>query len=233
MATQNTTTWGRCGPATQHAEPDVSEGLPKRGPRGRKRWLAALAAWAGTSAFAGTVTVEVADATGKPLSDAVVFLESSDARKLVRPMPAQEIAQEKRQFLPGVLAITVGTEVQFPNRDSIRHHVYSFSPAKKFELKLYTGRPANPVVFDQPGVVVLGCNIHDQMVGWVVVVDTPYLGQSSASGQASLTGVSPGTYKLRSWHARLPVGAPAQEQSLVVPPSGDVKAVVRMAGLAP
>ncbi|WP_425549574.1 methylamine utilization protein [Acidovorax lacteus] len=163
----------------------------------------------------------------------MVFLESSDARKLVRPMPAQEIAQEKRQFLPGVLAITVGTEVQFPNRDSIRHHVYSFSPAKKFELKLYTGRPANPVVFDQPGVVVLGCNIHDQMVGWVVVVDTPYLGQSSASGQASLTGVSPGTYKLRSWHARLPVGAPAQEQSLVVPPSGDVKAVVRMAGLAP
>ncbi|MFN3375396.1 MAG: methylamine utilization protein [Burkholderiaceae bacterium] len=185
------------------------------------------------TAVAGTVTVEVADAAGKPLADAVVFLESAEARRLVRPMPAQEIAQEKRQFVPGVLAITVGTEVHFPNRDSVRHHVYSFSPAKKFELKLYTGRPANPVVFDQPGVVVLGCNIHDQMVGWVVVVDTPYWGQSGASGQASLAGVPPGTYKLRSWHARLPVGTAAQQQSLVVPPSGDVKAVVRLEGLAP
>lgn len=198
------------------------------------RWFFATAGLLGAGmAGAATVAVEVTDAQGRPLADGVVFLESAQAQRAVRPLPMQEIAQEKRQFLPAVLTVTVGTEVQFPNRDSIRHHVYSFSPAKKFELKLYTGRPANPVVFDQPGVVVLGCNIHDQMVGWVVVVDTPYWGQTNASGQASLAEVPPGTYKLRTWHARLPVGAPAQEQTLQVTASAEVRVSVRMAGLVP
>ena len=89
------------------------------------------------------------------------------------------MAQQGKQFLPDVLVVPVGTSVHFPNRDSVRHHVYSFSPAKKFELKLYTGTPANPVVFDRAGVVTLGCNIHDRMVGWIVVVDTPYYAQAA------------------------------------------------------
>lgn len=186
---------------------------------------------AGT-AHAATVQIEVLDAAGKPVVDAVVFLESAQARRQVRPLAALEMAQQKKQFVPEVLVVPVGSEVRFPNHDTVRHHVYSFSPAKKFELKLYTGTPANPVLFDRPGVVVLGCNIHDQMVGWVLVLDTPYYAQTSASGQAALSAVPAGRYRLRTWHARLPAGAPVPEQALEVSASG-ATALVRLAELAP
>lgn len=185
-------------------------------------------------AHAASVQVEVLDAAGKPLADAIVFLESSDAKRLVKPLPGVEMAQEKRQFVPSVMVVPVGSEVLFPNRDTVRHHVYSFSPTKKFELKLYTGTPSKPVLFDQPGVVLLGCNIHDQMVGWILVVETPYFAKSPAdTGKAQLDNVAPGTYRLRTWHLRLPVGAPALEQSITVPASGTATASVRMAGLQP
>lgn len=192
-----------------------------------------LAGW-GLAAQAGSVQVEVADAAGKPLADAVVFLDSADARKQAKPLAGMEMAQEKRQFVPGVLVVTTGTEVRFPNRDTVRHHVYSFSPTKKFELKLYTGTPSNPVLFDKAGVVTLGCNIHDQMVGWILVLDTPHYARSAAAtGKAQIDNVSPGTYTLRIWHTRLPVGAPAQEQALTVPASGTATASVRLTGLQP
>ena len=185
-------------------------------------------------AHAATVQVEVLDAAGKPLADAVVFLESPEARKAVRPLAGAEMAQEKRQFVPGVLVVPLGTEVRFPNHDTVRHHVYSFSPAKKFELKLYTGTPSNPVRFDQAGVVVLGCNIHDQMVGWIVVVDTPHYARTPAGpARVQIDPGPPGAYTLRTWHARLPVGAPAQEQALTVSPAGGAAATVRLAGLQP
>ena len=185
-------------------------------------------------AHAATVQVEVLDAAGKPLADAVVFLESPEARKAVRPLAGAEMAQDKRQFVPGVLVMPLVTEVRFPNHDTVRHHVYSFSPAKKFELKLYTGTPSNPVRFDQAGVVVLGCNIHDQMVGWIVVVDTPHYARTPAgSARVQIDNVPPGAYTLRTWHARLPVGAPAQEQALTVPATGGAVATVRLAGLQP
>lgn len=199
-------------------------------------WLAALAALVllAGGAQAGTVQVDVSDAAGKPLADAVVFLDSAEARKQVKPLVGVEMAQEKRQFVPGVLVVPVGTEVLFPNRDSVRHHVYSFSPAKKFELKLYSGTPSNPVLFDKSGVVALGCNIHDQMVGWVLVVDTPYYARTpAATGKVQLDNVPPGTYTLRTWHARLPMGAPALEQALTVPATGTATAAVRMTGLQP
>ena len=199
-------------------------------------WLAALAALVllAGGAQAGTVQVDVSDAAGKPLADAVVFLDSAEARKQVKPLVGVEMAQEKRQFVPGVLVVPVGTEVRFPNHDTVRHHVYSFSPAKKFELKLYSGTPSNPVLFDKSGVVALGCNIHDQMVGWVLVVDTPYYARTpAATGKVQLDNVPPGTYTLRTWHARLPVGAPALEQALTVPATGTATAAVRMTGLQP
>lgn len=182
---------------------------------------------------AASVQVELTDAAGKPLADAVVFLESAEAKRLVKPQPGVEMAQEKRQFVPVMMVVPVGTQVLFPNRDTVRHHVYSFSPTKKFELKLYAGTPAKPVLFDQAGVVVLGCNIHDQMTGWILVVDTPYYTSSSATGKAQIDNVAPGTYKLRAWHHRLPVGAPALEQALTVGATGNASASVRMAGLQP
>jgi plastocyanin len=186
------------------------------------------------SAVAATVHVEVSDAEGRPLPDAVVFLESPEARKLVKPLADAEIVQEGRQFVPSVLVVPTGTAVMFPNRDKVRHHVYSFSPAKKFELKLYAGTPSNPVLFDQQGVVTLGCNIHDRMVGWVIVVDTPYFGRSaSGTGKLQIDNVPPGRYTLRTWHSRLPVGAAALEQALVVPATGASQAAVRVTGLQP
>ncbi len=102
-----------------------------------------------TAAHAGTVQVDVLDAAGKPVADAVVFLDSAEASKRVKPLTGVEIAQEKKQFLPGLLVVPVGTEILFPNRDTVRHHVYSFSPAKNFELKLYTGTPTNPSRYTQ------------------------------------------------------------------------------------
>ena len=178
--------------------------------------------------------VDVSDAAGKPLADAVVFLDSAEARKQVKPLAGVEMAQEKRQFVPGVLVVPVGTEVRFPNHDTVRHHVYLFSPARKFELKLYSGTPSNPVLFDKSGVVTLGCNIHDQMVGWVLVVDTPYYARTpAATGKAQLDNVPPGTYTLRTWHARLPAGAPTLEQAQTVPATGAATAAVRMTGLQP
>ena len=184
------------------------------------------------SAQAADVQVQVQDASGRPLADAVVFLESEQARRQVRPVAGLEMAQNHKQFVPQVLIVPVGSEVRFPNHDTVRHHVYSFSPAKKFELKLYAGTPAQPVRFEQSGVVVLGCNSHDQMVGWVLVLDTPYYAQTSASGQAALSTVPAGRYRLRTWHARLPAGAPVPEQALEVSASG-ATALVRLAELAP
>lgn len=174
--------------------------------------LSMAAAWA----QAGVVEVQVRDAGDKALPQAVVYLESREAAMAARPQRHVEIAQVGKQFNPRVTVVSVGTAVDFPNRDTVRHHVYSFSPAKNFELKLYAGKPENPVVFDRPGVVALGCNIHDQMSAWVVVVETPYHGRTEADGRAVLEGVPPGAYRLRTWHAGLPVGTPPLDQAIVV-----------------
>lgn len=200
------------------------------------RKAAALCAllWLTGAASAGSLRVQVLDSAGKPLEGAVVSLVSDAARRAVRPLPEQEISQENKQFVPAVRVVTVGTLVRFPNRDSVRHHVYSFSPAKKFELKLYTGTPANPVVFDRAGVVTLGCNIHDRMVGWIVVVDTPYYAQAAeGAAQVQINGVPAGNYKLRVWHPRMAPGAAAHEQPVAVPATGNVRAAAKLVGLAP
>jgi len=178
-----------------------------------------LLACATLPALAAVVEIRATSNDGKPLPDTVVFLESPAARAATKPLAA-EVEQAERRFTHRVTVVPVGSEVQFPNRDKVRHHVYSFSPTKTFELKLYTGTPANPVLFDKPGIAVLGCNIHDTMVAWVVVVETPYYGVAGAPGSVKLDNVPPGTYKLRSWHPAMPPGAPALEQVLVVPASG-------------
>ncbi len=198
------------------------------------RKAAALCAllWLTGAASAGSLRVQVLDSAGKPLEGAVVSLVSDAARRAVRPLPEQEISQENKQFVPAVRVVTVGTLVRFPNRDSVRHHVYSFSPAKKFEIKLYAGTPAAPVLFDQPGVAVLGCNIHDQMVGWVVVLDTPYFAQTDAQGQALLEGMPAGAHQLRAWHARLPVDVTPPQQAIALT-EGYSTATVRLGGLQP
>ena len=188
--------------------------------------IVGAAALAGAASGA-TVEVQVLGQDGKPLPDTVVFLESREARAAVKPAAGVEIAQADKQFVQRVTVVPIGTAVQFPNRDAVRHHVYSFSPAKTFDLKLYIGTPANPVVFERSGIAVLGCNIHDKMVAWVVVVETPYFGRTAASGKLRLDDVPPGRYQLRTWHADLPPGAAALEQALTVGANG-ASAVTRM-----
>nr|WP_286197950.1 methylamine utilization protein [Variovorax boronicumulans] len=193
--------------------------------------LSAMAMLAG-AAMAGTFQVTVQDSAGKPLTGAVVFLESREARALAKPVEGAEIAQRAKRFEPEVTVVTVGSSVTFPNQDTVRHHVYSFSPVKTFELKLYIGTPANPVVFDKPGIAVLGCNIHDQMAAWVVIVETPYFGRSTANGQVALAHVPAGSYRLRVWHPGLAVGAPAADQALTVG-AADQATVFKLAGVTP
>jgi plastocyanin len=186
-----------------------------------RRWhtraASGLLGWAAcTLAWAGPLQVTVTDDKGKALADAVVFLDSPAARSAFKPLAGAEVEQIDKQFSPRVTVVTAGSQVSFPNRDKVRHHVYSFSPAKTFDLKLYTGTPANPVLFDKPGVVVLGCNIHDLMISWVLVLETPYFGKTAAAGQVVLPDVAPGTYQMKVWHPGLPVGNPAQERALTV-----------------
>lgn len=184
-----------------------------------------------TSVWAGDVQLVITDAAGKPLPHAVAFLDSPEAKALVRPKVGLEVEQVERQFLPRVALVPVGSLVSFPNRDKVRHHVYSFSPAKTFDLKLYTREPSNPVLFDRPGVVVLGCNIHDQMLSWVLVVETPYYGSAGANGQLTLAGVPPGNYQLKIWHEGLPPGSSPQEQTVTVP-AGAVKVAATLKGVS-
>ena len=169
--------------------------------------LAAQVAAPASVAQAAALSINVSDAAGKPLLDAVALLEPASGKAPVKPMADVEISQVKRQFNPRVTLITVGTKATFPNFDTVRHHVYSFSPIKTFELKLYAGVPGIPVVFDKPGVAVLGCNIHDTMTAWVVVADTPWFARSAANGRARIEGVPAGNYRLRLWHAGLGLSA--------------------------
>ena len=159
-----------------------------------------------TKVHAGSLEVTVKDGSGALISDAVVYAKASASASV----PAQKrvvIDQRDKQFIPYVTALQVGTSVMFPNKDNIRHHVYSFSPAKKFELPLYSGVPAEPVVFDKEGFVTLGCNIHDWMVAYVAVLATPYFQVTGKEGRALLNDVRPGQYTVEVWQPALK-GAP-------------------------
>jgi plastocyanin len=176
---------------------------------------------------AAAVTVQALDPAGKPLAGAVVAIELGTATKVATSGPRAEISQRLRNFEPGLLVVQTGTSVDFPNLDTVRHHVYSFSPAKSFELKLYNGRPSAPVLFDQSGVVVLGCNIHDQMIGTVVVVDTPLFGRTDVAGRLTLD-VPAGEHRLRTWHPRMREGTDLMAQSLKVGAAGAPAVVVSL-----
>ena len=160
------------------------------------------------SAHAADLRVTVSG-QGKPAGEAVVSLHSSAAAAATRPGRGV-VDQRNTQFVPRVSVVTVGTPVTFPNSDNVRHQVYSFSPAKRFELPLYSGKPAAPVVFATPGVVELGCNIHDWMLAYVVVVDTPYHVVTDARGQGRIEAPA-GSYILRVWHPGLKGGKPHEE----------------------
>lgn len=176
----------------------------------------AILSLAATVAQAANVDVLLGDAAGNPLTDAVVMLEPVGARLPVKPLQGAQIVQHDLQFDPPVTVVTTGTAVMFPNQDTVKHHVYSYSPAKTFQIKLYAGVPHAPIVFDKPGIAVLGCNIHDGMIAWVVVSDTPLWARSAASGHAKVADVPPGSYQMHVWHSSLAETTPPQLLPLTV-----------------
>jgi plastocyanin len=146
---------------------------------------------------AASLEVRVTAPDGSNVSEAVVYAIPAT------PVPVghkvAQMDQKNRAFVPHVLPIQTGTWVEFPNSDNIRHQVYSTSPVKKFQLPLYTGKPAYPVQFTKAGVVDIGCNIHEQMSAQIVVVDTPYFAKTEA-GSATLTNLPAGPYTVRVWY---------------------------------
>lgn len=150
---------------------------------------------------AGEISVDVLDSAGAPIENAVVYAEPES--KVTLTIAPAVIEQRGKQFNPLVSVVQTGSEITFPNFDSVRHHVYSFSPAKTFELKLYAGVPASPVKFDKAGTVVLGCNIHDFMLAFIEVVDTPYFAKTGKTGKVVLHDLPNGNYTLKAWHYAL------------------------------
>ena len=146
-----------------------------------------------------TLDITIKDAKGAPLEDAVAWVIPKGAAAPARKREAA-IGQKDKRFIPSVTVVQSGTPIQFPNQDPIRHHVYSFSPAKVFEIKLYAGTPVSPILFDKPGEVVLGCNIHDHMIAWVYVVDSPWFAKTAKDGTARIEGVPAGDYDLHLVH---------------------------------
>lgn len=152
--------------------------------------------------LAAAIEAKISDAGGKALADAVIFAEPV-AGKAPRGKLTAIIDQVDKEFVPYVSIMQTGTSVTFPNKDNTRHQVYSFSPAKTFNLKLYAGNAAEPVVFDKPGAVTMGCNIHDWMLAYVYVVDTPWFGKSDEKGVAKIADLPAGEYHLKAWHPQL------------------------------
>ena len=167
---------------------------------------AALAALPG---LAASVDALVRDAKGTALEDAVVWVAPKSGNA-PRPRREATIEQVDKRFVPLVTVVQAGTQVRFPNRDEVRHHVYSFSPAKPFEIKLYAGTPADPVLFDKAGEVVLGCNIHDHMIAYVLVVDSPWFAKAGKDGRVRIEGLPAGEYDVQAWHYGQASASPAR-----------------------
>jgi plastocyanin len=173
-----------------------------------------LLALAAAQASAAPLTVRVVDSNGRPVNDAVVSLRSGPAS---RPVPTgnYSVSQKDMQFHPFVLVVPVGAKVSFPNLDPTRHHVYSFSPAKQFELKLFARDQSRSVTFDKPGVVALGCNIHDAMTAYLFVTDNQWTAKTGPNGIVRFADAPNSAGKVSVWHPYLRAKANVVERQLV------------------
>ena len=195
----------------------ASAGLAKTGSFAMPRAFAMICAFAVTCSFAAwsaQLDIAVLDADGKPVKDAVVYALSESGPQLAPKGATAILDQIDKEFVPGVLPVQTGTLVRFPNQDNIRHNVYSFSQSKSFSLDLYKGEQASPVLFDKAGAVVLGCNIHDNMVAHILVVDTPYFSRSDGAAPAHLRNLPGGAFEVRVWHPRQTAEVAAQTVKL-------------------
>jgi plastocyanin len=179
------------------------------------------------SAFAHQVTVSVNSNQDTPVYQAVVYVQSEQTiSTLADTKQVSVMDQIDRQFVPHILAVQRGTQVVFPNSDSIKHHVYSFSDAKPFELKLYKDINAPPMQFGTAGEVELGCNVHDWMLAYIWVVDTPYFAKTDKRGNA-LLNVPEGNYTLKVWHPHIQDKLDSLEQVISVERNHNINLVLK------
>jgi plastocyanin len=177
--------------------------------------VALVFAGAAAPLAAATVSVRVVDSAGRPVRDAVVTLyPSGSTTRAPRAMGRYVVSQQNLQFHPFLTIVPVGADVSFPNLDPTKHHVYSFSPAKKFELKLFAKDQSRTVHFDKAGVVALGCNIHDSMSAFIVVTDSAWTARTNAQGMASFVDAPNAPARLTVWHPYLRVPGGLMQQTL-------------------
>jgi plastocyanin len=196
------------------------------------RCASALSLWllaACGSSYAAELNVSVLDPSGRGSAGIVLVAEPQFDLPVKRANRTVIMDQRQKQFVPNILVIQTGTGVDFPNSDQIEHQVYSFSPAKTFQLSLYAGHKYPPIVFDRAGLVVLGCNIHDQMIGYIYVTDSPFFARSDDSGQWSVHDLPAGTYRLTAWHPRIQEGNGTLQLPLTVTEDAPATAVFHLA----
>lgn len=179
------------------------------------------------AASAGSIKVQVVDQRGVPVRDAVIELDSPSAGNARITFPwRMAMAQKDEAFVPGTLVVARGSTVAFPNLDRVRHSIYSFSKPARFEIDLYGRDQSRTHTFPVSGSVALGCNIHDNMRGYIRIVDTPFAGKTDANGYVTLSGVPARTAKLTVWHPR--IRTPSGEVIKQVNAAMDQKITVRL-----
>ena len=189
--------------------------------------LALLTPWAPLAAVAANLNVTVYTPDGHAAPGIVITVRPLDGAAHPAAPVRAVMDQVDRAFKPELLVIPVGSTVEFPNSDAVSHQIYSFSSAKRFQLPLYRGKPYPPVHFDQPGVVTLGCNIHDEMLGYLLVTDAPWFGRTGPAGGWSAE-VPRGRYRVVLWHPRLREGDDELGRELAVGESDHAELTVRL-----
>jgi plastocyanin len=179
--------------------------------------------------LAATLEVAVVDEQGQPLERVAVYAVPTFPLPTATPRTG-EMDQERTAFVPHILIVQKGANVDFPNNDTVSHHVYSFSPAKTFELGLYKGNAHEPVQFEQTGVVTLGCNIHDGMLGYILVVDTPFYALTNEHGKVALDSLPMGQYTLNVWTPRARPNQQPAPQALDLAAQPHASVSIRISG---
>jgi len=172
---------------------------------------------------AAEIRASVNDSAGKALEDAVVTITPESGTATPEDAAGKATAtidQKDEMFVPEVVVIHTGGAVVFRDSDTVRHHVYSFSPIKQFQFVQQPGETSAPVRFDHPGIAAIGCNIHDFMIAYVYVTDAPWAIVTGADGLADFTGLPAGRFMVTVWHPRLWPDAPPLSQSVTLSGAG-------------